>query len=122
MARSRGSRAAAKGTFSWTGTNPATVVPSCSGTEVMVVNQAGAAATTSLSVLPGGGAIWSAANVELDDAQLSTYVYGTAAAERAKRIDPATSAWLHLFVIYVNESNPCNAFSSGTDVHLARCT
>jgi len=113
---------AANGTFSWTGTNPATVVPSCTGTEVMVVNQAGAAATTSLSVLPGGGAIWSAANVELDDAQISTYVYGTAAAERAKRIDPATSAWLDPFVFYVNESNPCNAFSSGTDVHLARGT
>jgi len=112
----------ATGTFSWTGTNPSTVIPSCTGTEVMVVNQAGAAATTSLDVLPGGGAIWSAANVELDDAQISTYVYGTAAAERAKRIDPATAAWLDPFVFYVNETNPCNAFSSGTDVHLARGT
>jgi cysteine-rich repeat protein len=112
----------ATGTFTWPTTSPATVAPSCSGTEVMVVNQAGAAATTSLTVLPGGGAIWSAANSELDDAQVSTYVYRTAAAERAKRIDPATSEWLDPFVFYVNESNPCNAFSSGTDVHLARGT
>jgi MYXO-CTERM domain-containing protein len=113
---------AANGTFSWAGAAAATVAPSCTGTEVMVVNQAGAAATTALDVQPGGGAIWNAANSELDDAQVSTYVYGTVAAERAKRIDPATSAWLDPFVFYVNESNPCNAFSSGTDVHLARGT
>ena len=113
---------AANGTFTWPTSSPATVVPSCTGSEVMVVNQDGSSATTSLTVLPGGSAIWSAANSELDDAQVSTYVYGTAAAERAKRIDPATSAWLDPFVFYVNESNPCNAFSPGTDVHLARGT
>ncbi|MEO6777578.1 MAG: DUF4215 domain-containing protein [Kofleriaceae bacterium] len=113
---------AANGTFGWGGTAPATVAPSCTGSEVMVVNQAGTAATATLDVQPGGGVIWNAANSELDDAQVSTYVYGTVAAERALRIDPATSAWLDPFVFYVNESNPCNAFSSGTEVHLARGT
>ena len=108
------------GGFTWPGSADATVVPSCTGTEVMVVNAAGGAASASLTVQAGGGVIWSAANSELDDAQISTYVYGTTAAERAKRIDPAASTWLDPFVFYVNESNPCNAFSTGDAVHLAR--
>ncbi|MEO8552591.1 MAG: hypothetical protein ABI678_21590, partial [Kofleriaceae bacterium] len=108
------------GGFTWPGSADATVAPSCTGTEVMVVNAAGGAASASLTVQAGGGVIWNAANSELDDAQISTYVYGTAAAERAKRIDPAASAWLAPFVFYVNETNPCNAFSTGDAVHLAR--
>lgn len=110
----------ATGDFTWAGSSAATVAPSCTGSEVAVVNAAGGAATASLSVQPSGGVIWNAANSELDDAQVSTYVYGTTAAERAKRIDPATSAWLDPFVFYVNETNPCNAFSTGDAVHLAR--
>ncbi len=108
------------GTFAWTGSQAVTVAPSCTGSEVVVSNAAGAAATTTLGVQPNGAAIWNVANSELDDAQVSTYVYGTIVAERAKRIDPATASWLDPFVFYVNEVNPCNAFSDGATVHLAR--
>ncbi len=107
------------GTFSWPGSAAVTVAPSCTGNEVTVSNTAGAAATTTLSVLPGGAAIWNVANSELDDAQVSTYVYGTIVAERAKRIDAAAATWLAPFVFYVNEANPCNAYSDGNSVHLA---
>jgi hypothetical protein len=110
------------GTFTWPGNASASVNPSCTGSEVMVVNQAGPAATASLTVPANGAAIWNVANIELDDAQVSAYVYGTIAAERAKRIDPAAAAWLAPFVFYVNESNPCNAFSGTDGVHLARAT
>ncbi len=86
----------ATGTFTWPGSASASVVPSCTGNEVMVVNQAGAAATTSLTVPAGGAAIWNVANSELDDAQVSTYVYGTRrrrarAADRSRGRDVARS-------------------------------
>lgn len=110
----------ATGTFTFTGANPANVTPTCTGTEVVVVNQAGAAATTTLSVPNGGAAIWNVANIELDDAQVSTYVYGTIATARAKQLDPATAAWIDPFVFYVNEVNPCNAYSDPEGVHLAK--
>ena len=108
------------GVFSWAGSATATVAPTCMGSEITVSNAAGTAATTTLTVQPNGGVIWSAANSELEDAQVSTYVYGTIAAERAKRLDPAAATWLAPFVFYVNEANPCNAFSDGDSVHLAR--
>ena len=110
------------GTFSWAGSAPVTVAPSCVGSEVAVMNAAGAAATASLAAQPGGAAIWNAATSELEDAQVATYVYGTIAAERAKRLDAASATWLAPFVYYVNEANPCNAFSDGNSVHLARST
>ncbi|MEO8842027.1 MAG: hypothetical protein ABI591_08335 [Kofleriaceae bacterium] len=108
----------ATGAFTFTGVNPASVTPTCTGTEVAVINQAGAAATTTLSVPNGGAAIWNVANIELDDAQVSTYVYGTIATERAKQLDPATAAWLDPFAFYVNEVDPCNAYSDPNGVHL----
>jgi cysteine-rich repeat protein len=110
----------ATGTFTFSGANPASVTPTCTGTEVSVVNQAGTAATTTLSVPNGNAAIWNVANVEFDDAQVSTYVYGTIATERAKVLDPANVAWLDPFVFYVNEVDPCNAYSDADGVHLAK--
>jgi cysteine-rich repeat protein len=110
----------ASGAFTFTGANPANIVTSCSGTQVTVVDVTGTNTTTTLSIPAGGAAIWNVANSELDDAQVSTYVYGTIAAQRALRLDPATSAWLDPFVFYVNEVDPCNAFSDTDGVHLAK--
>ena len=110
------------GTFTFTGASPASVTATCSGSEVTVINQAGGPATMTLSVPNGGAAIWNVANLELDDAQVSTYVYGTTAIAHTKRLDPANTAWLAPFTFYVNEVDPCNAFSDPDDLHLGRAT
>ena len=95
----------ATGTFTFTGANPATVAPTCTGTEVMVVNQAGAAATTTLSV-PNGGA----RDLERRERRIRRRAgldlrlrHDRDRAREASSI-PAIAAWLDPFVFYVNET------------------
>ncbi|MFT3695366.1 MAG: DUF4215 domain-containing protein [Kofleriaceae bacterium] len=111
----------ANGVFSFTGANPAQVTATCVGTNVSVTDQAGNA-TASLQVQAGNGAIWNVANDELADAQVSTFVYGTTAVEHARTLDPAITSWTQPFHFYVNETNPCNAFTNRDDVHLSKAT
>lgn len=109
------------GTFSWTGTMPATVVPSLAGTYVRVINQAGTSATASLTAQPGMPVVWSLASDELGDAQLSTYIYGNLAKQHARVVNPSVAAWLdEQLVFFVNENGTCNAYSTGDAVHLFR--
>lgn len=109
------------GSFSWTGTAPASVAPSLDGTYVRVVNQAGAAATATLTAQSGQPVAWSLASDELGDAQLSTYIYANIAKARARTVNPAVAPWLDgQLAFYVNENGICNAFSTGDDVHLFR--
>lgn len=111
----------ATGTFTWTGTAAATVVPSVTGTYIRVINQAGAAATTSLQVQPGGTGTWNLATDEFGDAQLSTYVYANVAKARARLINPSASTWLDARLdVFVNENGTCNAYSTGSDLHFYR--
>lgn len=109
------------GMFAFTGVNPASVTATCTGTNV-VVTDANGNATASLSVPSGNGAIWNVANDELADAQVSTFVYGTDAVEHARALDPAIATWTSPFQFFVNETNPCNAYTNRDDVHLSRAT
>ena len=112
----------ADGTFTWPTSVTATVAPTCTGTSVIVDNAAGANATASLSIPPGGATTWNVANIELDDAQVSTYVYGSIVLAADRLIDPGLPFLAGPVTFYVNEDMPCNAYSTGTDVHLARAT
>jgi cysteine-rich repeat protein len=112
---------ATNGLFTWPGTAAATVAPSVTGTYVRVINQAGAAATASLTAPPGGTATWDLATDELGDAQLATYIYGSIAKARARIVNPSASAWLDTRLdFFVNENGSCNAYSTGNDVHFFR--
>jgi uncharacterized protein (TIGR03382 family) len=109
------------GTFVWTGTTAATVVPSVVGTYVRVINQAGPLATTTLMVPASGLGIWDLSTDEVGDAQLSTYIYGNIAKARARIVNPAAATWLDTQLdFYVNEPGTCNAYSTGDDVHFVR--
>ncbi|HSD87356.1 MAG TPA: hypothetical protein VLB44_07570 [Kofleriaceae bacterium] len=109
------------GTFSWTGTSAATVVPALAGTYVRVINQAGASATASLTAQPAGTVVWDLSTDETGDAQLSTYIYANRAKARARIVNPALATWLDTQLdFYVNEMGTCNAYSTGSEVHLFR--
>lgn len=108
---------AADGTFTWSGAAAATVVPTTAGTRVRVINEAGAAATSTLTAPPGGIARWSLASDAEGDAQLSTYIYGTIAKAWARLVEPALGAWLDQPLgFHVNVDGTCNASSTGNDV------
>jgi cysteine-rich repeat protein len=112
---------AADGGFSWSGTAPSNVVTSTTGTYVRIINQAGTAASDTLTAAPSATAVWNRALEELDDAQVSTYVYANIAKARARIVNPGASAWLDTQLdFFVNENGACNAYSTGNDVHLVR--
>ena len=107
------------GTFSWTGTAPATVVPAVTGSLVDVATAAGSAATASLTVQPGGQVVWSAASDEIADAQVSTFIYGGIVKARDRLINPAIASWLDSqFPFSVNEAGACNAYATADGVHF----
>ncbi|HEY0252013.1 MAG TPA: hypothetical protein VGC41_10825, partial [Kofleriaceae bacterium] len=110
------------GAFSFTGSDPADVITTCTGTNVTVTDASGHPATTDLAVPNNGAAIWNIANDELADAQVSTFVYGTTAIEKARTIDPTVAAWTSPFQFFVNETNPCNAFSTSDASHFGKAT
>lgn len=111
------------GTFSWSGTSPASVATSVVGTYVRIINQAGTAATTLLTAPNNGTAVWNAADDEAVDAQVSAYIYINKAKARARLINPAITAWLDTSLdVFVNESGSCNASSTGTELHFYRAS
>jgi MYXO-CTERM domain-containing protein len=112
---------ASDGSFTWTGTAAASVVTSVSGPTVNVINSLGAAASTNLSVNPGGTGTWDASTDELVDAQLATFIYAGIAKTRARQILPSVTTWLDTGLDFtVNESGSCNAYATASAVHLAR--
>jgi cysteine-rich repeat protein len=111
------------GTFSWSGTSPATVTTSVSGSYVNIINQAGAPASAVLTAPNNGIAVWDASADEFTDAQVSAFVYVNKAKARARLINPAITAWLDTPLnVYVNEASTCNASSDGTELHFYRAS
>jgi cysteine-rich repeat protein len=110
------------GTFAWTGSTAASVMPGLIGSYVQIINQAGTLATATLTAQPGAATGWSLAGDEISDAQLSTYIYASRAKAKARLINPAVSAWLdQQLPFYVNETGiSCNAFTTTTDLHFFR--
>jgi len=107
------------GSFSWTGTAPATVVPSLSSSTVIVTTAQGSAATAMLTAQPGQQVVWSAASDEIADAQISTFIYGTIVKARDRLINPAIAGWLDSqFPMSVNEPGACNAYATADGTHF----
>lgn len=111
------------GTFSWSGTSPASVTASAVGSYVRINNQAGTPATAVLTAPNNGTAVWNASDDELVDAQVSAYVYVNKAKARARIINPAITAWLDTQLdVFVNEGGSCNASSNGNELHFYRAS
>ncbi len=111
----------AQGQVNWKGTGSATVSFGAVGPRVIVSNEAGPEAQFSGQLSDGGNLVWSAAEEEQVDAQLTTYVASHAAVDRAKRIAPRMS-WLNTNQLQanVNLDDVCNAFSDGETINFYR--
>jgi cysteine-rich repeat protein len=113
----------ADGTFSWTGSSPATVAPGVVGTYVQIIDNQNPLATASLSASDGTPTPWSLASDEIGDAQLSTYVYANLAKARARIVNPAVATWLDsAWPFSVNEAGECNAYTTPSGLHFYRAS
>ena len=108
------------GDVSWTGASPATIVTTATGSAATIVNEAGAGTTATLALSDSGAALWNVANSELDDAQVSAFVYANIAIARDRLINPAADAFYNAAPVRLEVNNPstCNGFSDGNTVFL----
>ena len=107
------------GVVTWSGTAAATVTAGLLGTYVRINNQAGAEASTQLTLPNGGSVTWDQTTSERADAQLAAFIHANLIKEYARTtIDPDMD-WLYdRLEVYVNEGGNCNAYSTGDDIHF----
>jgi hypothetical protein len=109
------------GGLTWAGTASAQVVTGVAGPFVAVVHQAGAIATTTLTLAPDGTTTWSAPTDEHVDAQLSAFVHVSIGKQHARRIFPSLAAWLDTpLQVFINEVGACNARAAEDGLHFNR--
>jgi cysteine-rich repeat protein len=107
------------GLLTWAGATAATVVPSVSGTYVNVTTQTGAKAAGNLSITDGGIATWDQSATDTLDAQLDAYINANDAKTYARANIDSKLPWLAAVIpVFVNESQTCNAYSNGDDIHF----
>jgi cysteine-rich repeat protein len=107
------------GTITWAGTAPATVAPSLVGPLVAITNKSGALIADTLTLAAGGTVTWSKATSELEDSQVSSFIYAGQAKEFARaRLNPGLTYLDQQLSVNVNEPNTCNAYSTGDDIHF----
>ncbi|MDQ3335154.1 MAG: hypothetical protein M4D80_08330 [Myxococcota bacterium] len=111
----------ADGSVTWAGTATASVALTLAGPFVAITNKAGTRVTDTMSLAPNGTLSWTKAADEMADAQLNAFVHANRAKEFAKaKLDP-TMPWLaQTLSVVVNESQTCNAYSTGDDIHFFR--
>ena len=98
----------------------ATVATGLTGPFVDVANAMGEVAGASLGVSAGGAAVWSAADIETIDAQLSAFVHAAIVKDFVRGVAPDL-AWLDQQIpVTVNIDDECNAFSDGNSINFFR--
>ena len=112
-----------QGQITWTGTSTASVTAALTGSRVAMTNGAGALATTTLSLAPGGTASWDRSTVANDDAQLASYIFANTAKIYTKaNLNPSLAYLDQQLSVTVNEQGNCNACSTGDDIHFYRAS
>jgi len=108
------------GVVTWTGTDPATVLPGLAGPLVAVRTKGGAPVTGALTLAADGSVMWSHPAEEAIDAQLDAFVYANQAKQFAKtRLDPTLAYLDQQLSVSVNDApGTCNAYSTGDDLHF----
>ncbi len=113
----------AAGQITWAGEASAQVTTALAGEYVRINNAAGAVASATLTVAPGGTAVWDRSTVAADDAQLTTYVAALKVKDYVRtNIDPNHPYLDQQLSATVNENDTCNAFSTGDDIHFFRAS
>ena len=111
--------ASADGTITWADGGDATIVPGLSGPLVQVTNKQGMLISDSLTLANGAEVVWDRSTEELNDAQISAFVFASTAKEYARTHMNPELAWLDdQLSVSVNENQTCNAFSTGDDIHF----
>jgi len=106
------------GQLQWTGADAVTVTARARGAFAEVTNDAGAAYTSELRLDPDGTLVWSAADDEPLDAQITSFVHANIAKRYVRTITP-DMAWLDETIpVHVNIDDTCNAFSDGDAINF----
>lgn len=101
----------ANGVATFSGADPATVIPAVAGPFVKVLNAAGNLVSDSLTLAGGGSVTWSQAADENTDSQLDTFVFVNTTKQFIRdRINPSLGALDTQLEANVNENDTCNAF------------
>src|SRR5690606_21822933 len=104
----------------WPGDGDADAVAEATGSLVEVVDDGGDPATAALTLPAGGQVVWSEAEIDARDAQLTTFIHAGLARRRARALAPEL-AWLaRPQRATVNIDQTCNAFSDGDAVYFFR--
>ncbi|HEY4057617.1 MAG TPA: hypothetical protein VGM39_13465 [Kofleriaceae bacterium] len=109
------------GAFAFFG--PGVVVPDVKSTQIVISDQSGTPATTSLQATNLAAVVWADDN-ELVDAQLSAFIHARIAKDHARVVVPAVTAWANQpLVVSVNETGTsCNANAADDGLHFYRAT
>lgn len=110
----------ANGVVNWAGNNAATVVARALGDQWDVNNESGMDAQQMLNLGNGQTAVWSAANNEQVDAQVTTFVHSNLVMNYMRAIDAANPFHNQQFDAIVNIPESCNAFYDGQAINFFR--
>ncbi len=100
---------------------PSSVACFASSDVVAVVNLGGDAASLTFVPADGDEVVWSLADDELGDAQLSAFVHTSIAKDHARKIDPGMSFLDKALSVRVNQDDPafgCNAYWNGFNLNF----
>lgn len=111
-------RTSTGGTVTWDGEEPAELRVRAVGPYVRVINAAGSPAEATLSLAPGGEAVWNASANENADAQVITFVASELVKDRARLIAPNMSYLAAQLEATVNMNDSCNAYSDGVTINF----
>jgi cysteine-rich repeat protein len=100
-------------------TSPASVAIKFTGPFVKVIAASGALVTGTQSLASGGTTTFTQATNERNDAQLDAFVFTNQVKAFTKaNVDPNLPYLNDVIEVSVNESQTCNAFSTGDDIHF----
>jgi MYXO-CTERM domain-containing protein len=108
------------GDFTWAAGAPGALSISPIGAKVQVASVTGIPAIASFSAVDGQPVLWSLAEDEEGDAQLSAYIHANIVKEHALQIAPDMPFLGAQLAVLVNEADPqgCNAFWDGTSTNF----
>ncbi|MFH2006957.1 MAG: MYXO-CTERM sorting domain-containing protein [bacterium] len=110
----------ASGMVTWSATSMASVHTACTGPRADIINDAGGAASATLSLADGGAATWNDANTEFVDSQLASFVHANEIKVFARALNPFMG-WLNgQITVTVNMDQTCNAVSDGDQIYFFR--
>ena len=108
------------GAYTWTKSDPGALTFGVTGARIQVGNAAGPTAAAELLAVDGQPALWSLAEDEYGDAQLSAYIHANLAKVHAAQIAPSMSFLDGKLPVIVNAPDPqgCNAFWNGVSMNF----